>query len=260
MAAAMATEFDARGLEERLGYEFRDRQLLDAALTHASALPAGVVRTSEQLEFLGDAVVDLVIADLLLKTLPYYNEGELSKLRAQLVRTSTLATKARELGLGAAMRLGRGEDRSGGRSKASILAATYEAVVGAIYRDAGFHRAKAIVGRHFQREISAIDTLVDQDWKTLLQERTQAQFRVVPQYRLVAQQGPAHARQFTSEVWVNDECVASGEGASKREAEQHAARAALTRLREEEQCRVSSEEEGRVSGVEGKGRTVGEEE
>lgn len=228
----MASASDSERLEERLGYEFSDRARLDVALTHASALPPGVVRTSEQLEFLGDAVLDLVIADLLLETLPQCNEGELSKLRAQLVRTSTLAAKARELGFGDAIRLGRGEDRSGGRSKASILAATYEAVVGAIYRDAGFHRTKAVVGRHFKREIDAIDSLADQDWKTLLQERTQAQYRTVPQYRLVAQQGPAHARQFTSEVWVGDDCFASGEGASKREAEQHAARAALARFGE----------------------------
>lgn len=221
---------DVRELQERIGYEFRDQTLLDAALTHASALPAGVVRSSEQLEFLGDAVLDLVIADLLLHALPQCNEGELSKLRAQLVRTSTLAGKARELGLGGAILLGRGEDRSGGRTKASILAATYEAVIGAIYRDAGFHRTKAVVGRHFRGEIEAVDRLDDQDWKTLLQERTQARFRTVPQYRLVAQEGPAHARQFTSEVWVGDDCFASGAGASKREAEQHAARAALARF------------------------------
>lgn len=226
----MAKGRDAHELAHRLGFEFRDPTLLEAALTHSSALPAGVVRSSEQLEFLGDAVLDLIIADLLLSSLPHCNEGELSKLRAQLVRTSTLASKARELGLGDAIHLGRGEDRSGGRTKASILAATYEAVVGAIYRDAGFHRTKAVVGRHFRREIAAIDSLADQDWKTLLQERTQAQFRTVPQYRLVAQEGPAHARQFTSEVWVGDDCFASGAGASKREAEQHAARAALARF------------------------------
>jgi ribonuclease-3 len=222
---------EPRVVEERLGYEFRDRSLLDAALTHASALPAGVVRTSEQLEFLGDAVIDLAIADILLESFPHCTEGELSKLRAQLVRTSTLAAKARDLGLGRALRLGRGEDRSGGRSKASILAATYEAVVGAMYRDAGFHRAKAVIGRHFTAEIAAAHSLASEDWKTVLQERTQAEFRTVPEYRLVEQRGPAHARLFTSEVWVNAVCLARGEGASKRDAEQQAARAALTQLR-----------------------------
>lgn len=217
-------------LEERLGYEFRCRELLEAALTHASALPAGVVRTAEQLEFLGDAVLDLAIADLLLQRFPNATEGQLSKLRAQLVRTSTLAAKARELGFGAALRLGRGEDRSGGRSKASILAATYEAIVGAVYRDAGFARAKSVIGRHFAIEIAAAEALAAQDWKTLLQERTQAQFRSVPDYRLVEERGPAHARQFTSEVWVGGDCLARGDGPSKREAEQQAARGALDRL------------------------------
>src|SRR5512144_2144924 len=130
----MANACNPRQLEHRLGYEFRDPRRLQEALTHASALPAGVIRASEQLEFLGDAVLDLVIADLLLESLPHCNEGELSKLRAQLVRTSTLAAKARELGLGEAIHLGRGEDRSGGRSKVSILAAMYEAVIGALYR------------------------------------------------------------------------------------------------------------------------------
>jgi len=223
---------DPRALEQKLGYEFRNRGLLDAALTHASALPAGVVRTSEQLEFLGDAVLDLAIADLLLQSFPQCTEGELSKLRAQLVRTSTLAVKARELGFGRALRLGRGEDRSGGRGKASILAATYEAVLGALYRDAGFQLVKAVVRRHFAREIAAARSLASEDWKTILQERTQAQFRSVPEYRLVEQRGPAHARQFTSEVWVNGVCLASGDGASKRDAEQQAARAALAQLNE----------------------------
>jgi len=217
-------------LEEQLGYQFRNRSLLEAALTHASALPRGVVRAGEQLEFLGDAVLDLVIADLLLKRFPECDEGQLSKLRAQFVRASTLAAKGRELGLGAALRLGRGEERSGGRAKESILAAVYEAVIAAMFRDAGYRRARAVVGRHFVREIAAAKMLATQDWKTLLQERTQARFRTVPEYRLVEERGPAHARQFTSEAWVAGECLARGEGGSKREAEQHAARAALDRL------------------------------
>jgi len=221
---------EIHSVEERLGYEFRDRALLDAALTHASALPAGVLRTAEQLEFLGDAVLDLIIADLLLANFPHCNEGQLSKLRAQLVRTGTLAAKASEMGFGEALRLGRGEDRSGGRTKASILAATYEAIVGAIYQDAGFERAKMIVSSHFAVELAAAQTLATQDWKTMLQEHTQAQFRTVPAYRLVEERGPAHARHFTSEVWVAGTCLARGEGGSKREAEQQAARAAVDRL------------------------------
>jgi len=214
-------------LEERIGYRFRDPALLDAALLHSSALPAGAVRGSEQLEFLGDAVLDLAIADLLLRALPDHDEGRLSKRRSALVRTATLADKARELGLGEAMVLGRGEERSGGRDKASILAAVYESVLGAIYRDGGFQRARAVVARHFRDQMSGAGELVLRDWKTVLQERTQARSRTLPEYRLVSCEGPAHARVFTTEVWVDGECVAQGTASSKREAEQRAARAAL---------------------------------
>src|SRR5262249_38289548 len=128
-------------LEQRLGYTFLDRSLLDAALTHTSALTPGVVGSGAQLEFLGDAVLGVVTADLLLHPFPHLDEGELSKRRATLVRAPTLAAKARALGIGDALRLGRGEDRGGGRGKASILASTYEAVLGAIYRDGGVSRA-----------------------------------------------------------------------------------------------------------------------
>jgi ribonuclease III len=223
----MRSEPERTALEERLGYEFRDRELFAAALTHASALPPGTVRDSERFEFLGDAVLDLAIADLLLHAFPEWDEGELSKRRALLVRTPTLAAKARELGLDEAIRLGRGEDRSGGRAKASILAATYESVIGAMYREAGFARVRAIIARHFADELRAGAAMAAEDWKTQLQEQTQAALRTVPDYRLVEEHGPAHARRFTSEVWINGRCLARGEGSSKREAEQQAARAAL---------------------------------
>jgi ribonuclease-3 len=224
--AALASS-DERTLEERIGYRFRDPSKLEAALTHSSALPSGPVRSSEQLEFLGDAVLGLAVADLLLEAFPDADEGRLSKWRAALVRTTTLAAKARDLEIGAALLLGRGEERSGGRAKDSILAAAYESVLGAIYRDGGFHSAKAVVARHFARDLAGEPDHVGQDWKTLLQERTQARLRTVPEYRLVAERGPAHAREFTCEVWVAGDCLASGDGSSKREAEQRAARAAL---------------------------------
>ena len=217
-------------LEERLGYRFKDRRRLEAALTHASAMPSGTVRASEQLEFLGDAVLDLAIAELLLREHPEADEGQLSKWRAMLVRTSTLAVKARELELGNALCLGRGEERSGGRDKDSILACAYESVLGAIYSDGGFARVRAVIRRHFAGEIRGKLHTTMRDWKTLLQERTQAQYRSVPEYRLSAESGPAHAREFTSEVWVEGRCVASGTGSSKREAEQRAAQAAIEQL------------------------------
>jgi ribonuclease-3 len=217
-------------LEQRLGYTFLDRSLLDAALTHTSAMSAGVIRAGEQLEFLGDAVLGVVIADLLLHRFPHLNEGDLSKRRATLVRAPTLAAKARAFGIGDALRLGRGEDRGGGRDKASILASTYEAVLGAIYRDGGFERARAVITRHFMEDLERGGVAGAPDWKTLLQEHVQARHRTVPEYRLAGEEGPAHARMFTAEVWVEEEYLARGQGTSKREAEQQAARAALEAL------------------------------
>jgi ribonuclease III len=227
-----SSESDLSSLEARVGYVFRDRALLEAALVHASALPSGPVRSSEQLEFLGDAVLDLAIADLLLSASPSSDEGELSKWRSLLVCTSTLADKARDLAIGEALQLGRGEERSGGRAKDSILAAAYEAVLGAIFRDSGFARAQAVVARHFAAEIDAGPPEGIHDWKTQLQEWTQARWKIVPEYRVIEEQGPAHAREFTTEVWVGGRCVAQGSGSSKREAEQRAARAALEQLDE----------------------------
>src|SRR3989304_4307430 len=129
---------------------------------------------------------------------------------------------------------GGGGERSGGRAKDSILAAAYEAVLGAVFRDGGFRRAEAVIARHFAVEIAGGPETGAQDWKTMLQERTQALFRTVPEYRVADERGPAHARRFTSEVWVTGRCLARGEGASKREAEQRAAEAAFGRLTAEE--------------------------
>lgn len=221
---------DGGELERQLGHTFLDPRLLEAALTHTSALSSGVVRASEQLEWLGDAVIGLAIAELLLRACPELDEGQLSKRRAMLVRAATLAAKARALGLGTALRLGRGEDRGGGREKSSILACAYESVIGAVFRDAGFERAKAVVARHFADDLARGGLTGAPDWKTILQEHTQAQSRTVPEYRLAAADGPAHARQFTVEVWVDNALVAQGVGSSKRDAEQDAARQALAAL------------------------------
>ncbi len=218
---------DIQALEERLGYTFLDRSLLEAALSHSSVLPTGARRVAELLEFLGDAVLDLIVADLLLRNFPELDEGELSKRRATLVRTATLASKSRALGLDRALRLGRGEDRSGGRAKASILAHVYEAMLGAVFRDGGFARVRTVITRHFAEDIARGGTAGAPDWKTLLQEQTQAVRRTVPEYRLAEEDGPAHAKRFTMEVWIDGACRAVGSGSSKREAEQEAARLAL---------------------------------
>jgi len=216
-------------LPERLGHVFRNPALLALALVHRSALGrAG--RNNEKLEFLGDAVLDLAISDLLMERLPDADEGELSKRRAGLVNAGVLAAKATAVDLGAELRLGKGEEKSGGRQKPSILAAAYEAIVGAVYLDGGFAPARDMVARHFAAELAADGRGSPIDHKSRLQELTQRLYRATPAYRLVESSGPDHARAFVVELQVTDKLHARGEGKSKKEAEQQAALAALAEL------------------------------
>jgi ribonuclease-3 len=216
-------------LEEESGYTFQRPELLSVALTHRSAVSrAG--ENNEKLEFLGDAVLGLAVSDVLMHRFPRADEGELSKLRAALVNARVLAAKASEIGLGSYLRLGKGEEKSGGRSKESILAAAYEALLGAVYLDGGFDAARAIVGRHFEAglESSAHERLPD--YKTRLQEITQRRFRETPNYTLVRSSGPDHDKAFVSEIRVAGKLYGHGEGKSKKAAEQQAALQALVLL------------------------------
>ena len=179
------------------------------------------------MEFLGDAVLGLVFSELLIGRYPECDEGRLSKFRAALVRTSSFAAKARELGLNRCLMLGRGEERTGGREKPSILAAAYEAVIGAVFVESGYETVKHIVLRHFGEALARIGELATIDPKTELQERCQQIHRMAPVYRVVRQEGPDHARWFVVEVLLGEAVLARGEGASKRSAEQDAARHAL---------------------------------
>jgi ribonuclease-3 len=219
-------------LEERLGYHFRDPERLSAALVHASAAEVVGPRASERLEFLGDAVLGLALSDLLIERYPTCDEGQLSKYRAALVKTSSFARKARDLGLNQHLTLGRGEERTGGREKSSILAAAYEAVMGAIFLECGYEQVKSIVLLHFGEGIDGVGQLETMDPKTELQERLQATHRTTPTYRVVRAEGPDHARWFVVEVVLGAVVLASGEGQSKRSAEQAAARRALDQYRE----------------------------
>jgi ribonuclease-3 len=216
-----------QALEERLGYHFRDPDNLIAALTHASAAEGAPPRASERLEFLGDAVLGLVFGELLIARYPECDEGRLSKFRAALVRASSFAAKAREIGLNRCLMLGRGEERTGGREKQSILAATYEAVIGAVFVESGYEAARHLVSRHFGEALARVGDLASIDPKTELQERCQQTHRTAPLYRTVRQEGPDHARWFVVEVVLGETVLARGEGASKRSAEQDAARHAL---------------------------------
>src|ERR1700674_1910416 len=214
-------------LEGTLEYRFRRPQLLATALTHPSAAAIGEPHY-ERLEFLGDAVLDLAIADLLMRRFPEAKEGALSKERASIVNGRTLALKASEIGLGRKLRLGRGEEKSGGRDKTSILAAAFEAVIGAIYIDGGLDPAQRVVERLFADDIGGPSA--ERDYKTELQEIAYRRFRSQPVYELVAARGPDHAKRFTTRIRIAGRELGVGEGGSKKQSEQAAARAALSRI------------------------------
>ena len=221
---------DNAELEGILEYSFQRRALLETALTHPSAVAAGEPHY-ERLEFLGDAVLDLAIADLLMRRFPEAKEGALSKERASIVNGRTLAVKALEIGLGREMRLGKGEEKSGGRDKTSILAAAFEAVIGAIYIDGGLAPAQRVVERLFVDDIGG--PAAERDYKTELQEVAYRRFRSQPVYELVSARGPDHAKRFTTRIRISGRELGVGEGASKKQSEQAAARAALNEIDQE---------------------------
>lgn len=226
----IADEFD--DLQERLGYRFRDRALLEHALTHRSLAAedqSGGVVDNESLEFLGDAVLGLVVADMLYRQFPESREGQKSKVKAAVVSTASLARQAERLCLGEALLLGRGEEKTGGRRKQTLLADTYEALIAAVYMDGGLEAVSAWLRRELQADIdiAANATVTGLDYKSALQERIQARGVSLPEYRLVDQQGPDHRKMFVVEVWVEGSAVGRAEGRSKKEAEQAAAKQAL---------------------------------
>lgn len=217
-------------LERELGYRFRDPERLAAALMHRSwANEQGVPEHNERLEFLGDAVLGLITADWLYRTFPELPEGELSRRKAWLVSAPTLARHAGRLGLGARIRLGVGEERSGGRERASILADGMEAVFGAVWLDGQLEAARQVVER-FLIAASAEALEAEADSKTELQELVQGRSWGLPEYAIVDERGPDHDKSFVCEVRVRGEVAGTGEGRSKKEAQQRAAAAALAAL------------------------------
>jgi len=226
------------GLEEiqrRLGYRFQRSSLLIEALTHKSYLheakDAGEV-DNERLEFLGDAVLDLVVSQHLLTAFPDAAEGELSKLRARLVNEKTLARVARRIGLGELLRLGRGETKTQGRNKPSLLADALEALFAGVYLDGGLDAAVASVKAAFSEELASCDRslLTKGDFKTDLQETCQREFEMLPHYRTIRETGPDHEKLFEVEILIRGERYGVGLGKSKKEAEQMAAKQALEQL------------------------------
>jgi ribonuclease-3 len=225
-------------LQTSLGYCFQDQARLDEALTHKSYVneQKGIAcRDNERLEFLGDAVLSLVISEYLAASLPDSTEGALSKLKAQLVSESSLERVARRLQLGGYLKLGRGEELSDGREKPSLLADALEAILAAVYLDGGFEASRRVTLHIFATEVNQIAGRVRQpgaeDYKTQFQEWCQKRYDTLPHYATIRESGPDHDKRFDVEVTVCGEVVGAGSGRSKKEAEQQAAKQALERAR-----------------------------
>ncbi len=224
---------DLLELGERLGMEFRDYSLLSRALTHRSYVnenPGTLLEDNERLEYLGDSVIDFVVAGYLYHRFPEMDEGELTTLRAALVRAETLAQFARQIDLGRFLRLGYGEEESGGRERTPLLCATFEAVTGAIYLDQGLVTAQPFIEQFVGPMLEQIQAgALHKDAKSEFQVWAQARFNMTPHYQVVGSEGPDHDKTFTVRVLVGDEAWGEGQGRSKQTAAQAAAAEALAR-------------------------------
>lgn len=236
---------DLRELETILDYEFRDRGLLERAITHRSWAHEQVAPGSEEearrlhneaFEFVGDSVLGLVISNHLFLSYPHMTEGELSRMKHRLVSASTLAKASKELRLGDFLQLGIGEEKTGGRTKRALLADAFEAVLGAVFLDGGLEAADAFVHHALAAELDGADPelAAAADYKTMLQERLQAEQRVAPQYEVVETDGPPHRRTFQVEVFWGDERV-RGLGRTIKAAEMQAAHLALEKMDKKEE-------------------------
>ncbi len=221
-------------LEHRLGYTFQNPSLLQNALVHRSMSNVSKsIRSNERLEFLGDAVLGLSVASYLYENCPHLPEGELTKIRALVVCEGTLFQCAKELGLGEYLKLGKGEERTNGRERPSILSDAMEAIFAAVYLDSGLAEAQRIILKMLVPYIEkAIHERDKKDHKTVLQEMIQSKFDKPPVYLLVDEQGPDHEKEFTVEVWNQEVLLGTGKGKSKKEAEKKAAEIAIARLKE----------------------------
>jgi ribonuclease-3 len=229
---------DLDALQRRIGYHFRDLNLLRRALTHPSYVnehPEDETGDNQRLEFLGDAILDFIAGAWVYRSYPHFDEGRMTRLRAALVRTRTLAQLARRVRIGEVLRLGRGEEEAGGHERDANLCDAFEAVVGALYLDGGMAACEAfvepLIGPVAQATLAAE---ADWDFKSRLQEWSQAKLGLTPRYRIVAEAGPDHAKTFVAEVFLGREVMGQGSGHSKQAAEQAAARAAWQSVVREE--------------------------
>lgn len=218
--------------EKIIGIVFKDKQLLTTALTHRSYLNENksAKESNERLEFLGDSVLSLLVSTELYRRYKDYPEGKLTSLRSALVRTKTLGDLASSLSYGKYLLMSKGEERGGGRENKSLLADTFEAVLGAIYLDQGFATAGEFLEKHLFPLISELENKEDLiDFKSSLQEKIQDKVKTSPIYKVMSESGPDHDKTFTVGVFCEDKLMANGQGKSKQEAEQNAARVALER-------------------------------
>ena len=224
-----------RDFEERIGYQFTNGELLERALTHKSyshEAKNDEVRHNETFEFLGDSVLGFVIGDVLFREFPALDEGALSKMKAYLVSATSLAAKARDFDMGDVIRLGVGEEKTGGRKKDSLLANLFEALIAAVYLDGGIDPVRKLIETSFAPDIRAINEndLLFHDYKTALQELAQGRGFSLPEYNVIGEVGPDHEKMFIVEVKVGS-LITRGEGSSKKEAQQQAAKHALEAAR-----------------------------
>ncbi|MDR2099349.1 MAG: ribonuclease III [Campylobacteraceae bacterium] len=218
-------------LEQRLGYKFKDEQLITQALTHKSCKKT---KNNERLEFLGDAVLDLIVGEYLYMKFPVKSEGELSKLRASLVNDKSFKNIALELELGNYIIISAAEENNNGRDKESLLSNTFEAIIGAIYLDGGLENAKEAAVTLLEKVYPKIDMqTLFKDYKTLLQEFTQAHCGAIPEYTLIRSFGPDHKKEFEMAVLLKGKSLAKAHGNTKKEAEQSAAKKAFNILNKE---------------------------
>lgn len=229
-----ATDFEA--LQQMLGHRFRDLNVLRRALTHPSYVnehPEDETGDNQRLEFLGDAVLDFIAGAWVYRHYPDFDEGHMTRLRAALVRTRTLARLAKQVGIGEALRLGHGEEEAGGRKRDANLCDAFEAIVGALYLDGGLAAVEAFV-EPLIRPVAEATLAAEADWdaKSRLQEWSQAELMVTPHYRIIAERGPDHAKTFVAEVLLGKKVAGRGAGRSKQAAEQAAAQAAWELLME----------------------------
>ncbi|PWT87842.1 MAG: ribonuclease III [Acidobacteria bacterium] len=223
-------------LEQKIQYTFQNKEILLRALTHRSFShenPERMIKDNETLEFLGDSILGFIISELLFNTYSHqYTEGLMSKVKSYIISTEILSTKAREIGLGQHLLLGRGEEKTGGRGKRSLLANTFEAVIAAIYLDGGLEQTKNFVYRLFK---GTMEDVVEKDFhfndfKSLLQEKLQGLGEIPPDYGVILEEGPHHQKIFHVDIRIRGVAVACGSGSTKKEAEQDAARKAYEQL------------------------------